>query len=109
MAAVQSQPADIVDYVAGGTVTAGAPVLSGTMLLVPIVSGGSGDHIPCHRTGMHFLPKVSAQAWTAGAALYWAVATSNVTSTVGANQRIGTAGLAAANPSASGWVILGQF
>jgi predicted RecA/RadA family phage recombinase len=109
MAAIQSRPADTIEVTLAAAAVSGVPFLAGTMLLVPITDGAIGDVIACHRVGMHELPKVSAQAWTIGQALYWNAAGPNVTSTASTNQRIGTAGKVAANPSTIGWVILGQF
>jgi predicted RecA/RadA family phage recombinase len=52
------------------------------------------------------LAKVSAQAWTEGAKIYWDDTAKNFTTTSGGNTLAGVAAAAAANPSATGKVRL---
>src|SRR5262245_37203943 len=56
--------------------------------------------------GVYTLEKVSAQAWTEGALIYWDNSAKNCTTTSTSNTRIGVAAAAAANPSATGKVRL---
>ena len=67
------------------------------------------DALPIALTGVWELPKVSAEAWTQGAIVYWD-GTSSVTvtnNTAGDLKRIGWAYAAADNPSSTGQVLLG--
>ena len=60
--------------------------------------------------GVFSLAKVSAQAWTQGAKVYWDNTAKNVTTTATSNTLIGVAVAAAANPSDTGLVRLnGSF
>lgn len=109
MSTTKVHDGQIVNVTLAATATSGTPFLVGTMLVVPITDGAIGESIACERTGMHTLNKVSAQAWNAGAAIYWDDTAKNCTTTSAGNTRVGTAGAAAANPSSTGRVILGQF
>lgn len=57
-------------------------------------------------SGVFDLSKVSAQAWTAGALIYWDDATKLTTTVLTGNKLIGVALLVAANPSSVGRVRL---
>ncbi len=50
--------------------------------------------------------KVSAQAWTAGALIYWDDTNSNFTTVAAGNTLVGIAAQDAANPTSTGYVIL---
>lgn len=86
------------NYVAPGdtlTVTAPATVLSGGAVLVGSLFGVAstdaliGAEVSINTSGVYDLPKTAAQAWTAGALLYWSgTAVTNVAST---NKLIGVA------------------
>ena len=56
--------------------------------------------------GIYSLPKVSAQAWALGDALFWDPVAARVTNAPGSLQRIGFATAIAANPSSTGNVLL---
>lgn len=101
-------PGSMIDVVLLAAATAHVPFLMGTMLVVPETDGAIGDTVACRCDGVHEIKKISAQAWANGVALYWD-GTDSVTSTASTNQRIGNAAKVAANPSATGWVKLGQF
>ncbi|MAY85575.1 MAG: hypothetical protein CML02_02455 [Pseudooceanicola sp.] len=58
------------------------------------------------RRGVFTLAKTSAQAWTVGAKLYWDDTNKVCTTTASGNTLIGAAVAAAANPSATGDVLL---
>jgi predicted RecA/RadA family phage recombinase len=86
------------NYIAEGdtlTITAGSAIPSGSGVLVGSVFGvaaadiASGAEGPINLTGIYDLPKTAAQAWTAGALIYWSgTACTNVAST---NKLIGIA------------------
>lgn len=87
-------------------VTSGQGVLIGSLFGVALTDGAPGDDVAIATEGVWDLPKVSAQAWTVGARIYWVAADENCTTTAGANKLIGVAVAAAANPSATGRVRL---
>jgi len=107
MARTYIQPGDVLTLVAPtGGVTAGTPVLIGGLLVVPQNTAAQGAEFEGMAVGVHELPKVSAQAWTQGAAVYWDNTAKNVTTTATSNTLIGVAAAEAANPSATGRVRL---
>ena len=84
----------------------GAGVLTGAMFGVAQSAGIIGDTIAVVRTGEFDLPKLEAQAWVQGAVVYWDDGNSRCTTVATGNTKVGFAGAAAANPSATGAVIL---
>lgn len=103
------------NYVSPGehiTVTAAADITSGQMVVAGAVFGVaqetvlSGAPVVLVRRGVFELPKTSAQAWTVGAKLYWDAANAVCTTTLSGNTLIGAAAAIAANPSATGTVLL---
>jgi len=111
MATNYTQAGEVVTLVApSGGVVSGAGVRVGVCFGVALHDAAAGADVEVQRRGVFTLPKVSAQAWTQGAAIYWdddavggAVAT---TATTAGNILIGFAAAAAANPSATGSVVL---
>lgn len=99
------QPGDTITVVAPATITSGDGVLVGLLFGIAVTDAGSGDDVDIKTTGVFELPKVSAQAWTQGAQIYWDDGNSNCTTT-DTNVPIGVATAAAANPSAVGYVRL---
>lgn len=101
------QPGEIVTLTApAGGVLSGDAVLIGGIFGVACANAAEGAVFECQIEGVFELPKVSAQAWTQGAPLYWDAVAKKVTSAPADNPRIGFAAKAAANPSASGIVLL---
>lgn len=98
----------------GDTLTLTAPYarLSGQGMLVGSIFGvatadvASGADVEARLAGVVDLAKVSAQAWTQGALIYWDDTAKNCTTTSSTNKLIGVAAAAAANPSATGRVRL---
>ncbi len=98
----------------GENITLAAPynVSSGDGLLVGSVFGVasndalSGADVETVVTGVFSLNKVSAQAWTQGALIYWDNAAKLCTTVPTSNKLIGIAALAAANPTSTGLVRL---
>ena len=100
----------------GDTVTAIAPsggVLSGELVRIGHLIGvacfdaAEGAEVELKTTGVHDLPKTSAQAWAVGAPIYAIAASNLLTNAAGTgNYLVGVAVAAAANPSATGRVRL---
>jgi predicted RecA/RadA family phage recombinase len=90
-----------------GGVVAGNIVVIGSLIGVAATTAAQTLPFTMSRTGVYGLAKVSAQAWAAGAKIYWDSATKLATTTVGSNTLIGTAIEDAANPSSVGKVLLG--
>lgn len=98
------QSGDVMTYTAGGTISSGDPVQFGQSFGVALIDATSGNPVEVAMTGVWTLPKVSAQAWTEGALIYWTGTACTTTAT--GSLLIGTAAAAAANPSATGVVRL---
>ena len=99
----------------GHNVTVPAPVggtVSGDFYLIGSLFGCASttqlanENVVLTVDGVFTVNKVSAQAWTVGAAIFWDNAARNFTTTASGNTRIGVAVEAAANPSATGVVRL---
>ncbi len=91
-------------------VASGAGFLVGSIFAVASTDAVSGDNVEGVVEGVFSLAKVSAQAWTAGAPIYWDNTAKNCTTTATSNKLIGVAVAAAANPSSVGSVRLnGSF
>lgn len=102
------QPGEVVGVTAPATVASGAGVLVGSLFGVATAGAASGAPVEIATRGVFDIAKVSAQAWTEGARIYW-IAADNVATTAaasGANKLIGVAVLAAADPSPTGRVLL---
>lgn len=105
MATNFAQPGQVLTLTApAGGVTSGSGYLIGAMFVVALHTALAGEAFEGQLTGVWSLPKILAQAWTEGAALYWDG--SKVTSAASTNALIGHAAAAAANPSATGMVRL---
>jgi len=87
-------------------VVAGAGLLVGSIFGVAITDALSGASVEAAVEGVYTMAKVSAQAWTVGALIYWDNTAKNCTTTVGTNKLIGVAAAVAANPSSTGSVRL---
>ena len=100
------EPGDTVPFTAPATVTAGTGVKIGDCLVIPLVSVASGERFSGVRTGIVEHAKLSAQAWTEGQQVNWDDTNKRFTSVTTGNFRAGVAAEAAANPTATGKVIL---
>lgn len=90
----------------GGCVSGGLYKI-GALIGVCIVSVAEGAEVELKTTGVWDLAKTSAQAWTAGDAIYMIPGTRLLTNVAGTgNFLVGYAPIAAANPSATGRVRL---
>jgi predicted RecA/RadA family phage recombinase len=87
-------------------VTAGTGVKIGDILVIPLVSVASGERFSDVRTGIVEHAKLSAQAWTEGQQVNWDDTNKRFTTVTTGNYKAGVAAEVAANPSATGKVIL---
>ena len=102
-------PGNVVAVPAPANVSSGDGVLVGSLFGVASYSALSGAEVEVKVNGVFELPKVSAQAWTVGAAIYWDDTAKKCTTAAGsepANTLIGKALAVAANPSDTGVVRL---
>lgn len=100
------QTGDSVTLTAPYDVASGDGLLVGAVFGVATLAALANADVETQLVGVVDLPKVSAQAWTIGAAVYWDNAAKNVTTVAGGNTKIGAALAVAANPSATGRVRL---
>ena len=92
-----------------GGVVSGQPLVVGKIFGVVAETVPAGVSFALWRKGIYTLSKTNAQAWAQGDALYWDAANSVVTNVnSGALLAVGYAAAAAANPSPTGQVLLGQ-
>jgi len=96
----------VLSVLAAATITSGDGVLTGTIFGVAQTDAISGENVEVVRAGVFTLPKVSAQAWTQGAKIYWDDTAKLATTVATANTVIGAATEIAANPSGTGDVLL---
>ncbi|WP_439616663.1 DUF2190 family protein [Shinella sp.] len=100
------QPGEVVTVPAPYDVASGAGALVGKLFGVATGAYASGADAEIRTKGVFELPKVSAQAWTVGADIYWDDTAKNCTTTTTSNTLIGKALAVAANPSPTGVVRL---
>lgn len=100
------QPGDTITVPAPADVASGAGVLVGKLFGVASSDAKSGDPVEISRSGVYELAKTSAQAWTVGALIYFDGSKATTADASGANPKIGYALAVAANPSATGIVVL---
>lgn len=102
-----SQPGDVLTLTApSGGVVSGTVYLIGTLLVVAQNTVAQTLPFEGKTTGVFEYAKVSAQAWTEGAKVYWDNTAKNFTTTATDNTLAGVAVAAAANPTATGRVRL---
>lgn len=100
------QPGDSIEITAGASLTGGQGLLTGTMFGVVTASAASGEKAVVVTEGVFTLPKLSEQAWTVGALIYWDESEGQCTTVSTDNTKIGYAVEAAADPSGTGVVRL---
>lgn len=96
------QEGKILKHTAGGTITAGSPVIFGNRVGIAMVDMVSGDVKSIEMEGVFSVNKVSAQAWAAGDEIFWDAGASLFTTVATGNTQAGYATEAAANPTAKG-------
>ena len=100
------QTGDVLTLTAPYARTSGQGMLVGSIFAVcttDIASGATGE---AETLGVFELAKLSAQAWTVGALIYWDDTAKNCTTVASTNKLIGVATAVAQNPSATGRVRL---
>ena len=100
------QEGDNVTLPAPYDVLSGGGALVGSLFGVAVDDALTGANVVLVREGVFTMPKTSAQAWTQGAKIYWDDTNKVCTTTATANTLVGVALAAAANPSATGEVLL---
>lgn len=76
------QEGDTIVITAGSALASGAGVQVGRIFGVAATDIANGADGPINLTGVYDLPKTAAQAWTAGALIYWTgTACTNVAAT----------------------------
>lgn len=84
----------------------GAGFQVGGIFAIALRGALNGQPVEGVREGVYTLPKTSAQAWAQGDKIYWDVANKRCDTDGTVGMLIGTATVAAANPSASADVLL---
>ena len=101
------QPGDVVTVTAPAAVSAGDLVAVGALIGVAATGVASGAEVEIRTSGVFDLAKTSAQAWsTVGLAIYMDASTGAATTVATGNKLIGVNVATAANPSATGKVLL---
>jgi predicted RecA/RadA family phage recombinase len=101
------QEGDNLEFTApSGGVTSGVGVKIGDLLVIAEETAAVGVKFRGRRTGVVECAKLSAQAWTEGQQVNWDDTNKRFTTVTTGNFRAGVAAAAAANPSATGKVVL---
>ena len=100
------QSGDVITVPAAADVASGQGHLVGSLFGIAQAAALSGADVPLVTQGIFEHAKTSAQAWTVGAKLYWDDTAKVFTTTASGNTLVGAAAAAAANPSATGLVLL---
>lgn len=93
-----------ISIIAAAAAASGDPVLVGSLFGVATGKAAIGDTVTLTREGVFELKKTSAQAWTVGQKIYFDG--TECTTVVSTNKLIGVAVQVAADPSATGFVLL---
>lgn len=101
------QEGDVLEFVAPtGGVTSGTGVKIGDAFVVALDTQVATAKFRGQRTGVVEHAKVSAQAWTEGQQINWDDTAKLMTTVTTGNFRVGYAAAVAANPTATGKVVL---
>jgi predicted RecA/RadA family phage recombinase len=101
------QEGDVLEFVAPtGGVVAGTGVKIGDILVIALDTAAVGVKFRGRRTGVVEHAKLSAQAWTEGQQVNWDDTNKRFTTVTTGNFRAGVAAAVAANPTATGKVVL---
>ena len=96
----------VVEVPAPYAVSSGGGALVGSIFGIAQADAESGATVALVRSGVFTHAKTSAQAWTVGAKLYWDDTNKVFTTAASGNTLVGVAMSVAANPSATGTVLL---
>lgn len=101
------QEGTVLEFVApSGGVVAGTGVKMGDLLVIALDTAAVSVKFRGQRTGVVSHAKVSAQAWTEGQQVNWDNTAKLMTTVTTGNFRAGVALAVAANPTATGQVVL---
>jgi len=104
------QPGQVVPLTAPYDVASGGGLKVGGIVGIATYAAKSGEKVETKLDGVFDVAKTSAQAWTAGAVIYWDDTAKVFTTVTTSNTKVGVAVLDAANPSDFGRVRLnGSF
>jgi predicted RecA/RadA family phage recombinase len=100
------QDGESLTFIAPAAVTAGVGVKIGDILVIPNVTAAISVPFTGIRNGVVEHAKLSAQAWTEGQRVHWDDTNKRFTTVTTGNFTAGVAYEVAANPSATGKVLL---
>jgi predicted RecA/RadA family phage recombinase len=101
------QPGESLEFTApAGGVVSGTGVKIGDLLVIAEVTAAVGVRFNGLRLGVVEHAKLSAQAWTEGQQVNWDDTNKRFTTVTTGNFKAGVAARVAANPSATGFVVL---
>lgn len=96
------QEGEALNLTAPYAVSSGGGFKVGSIIAIAAADAENGADVVGNVCGVYEVAKVSAQAWTVGALIYWDNSAKNFTTTSSANTLAGVAVAAAANPSSTG-------
>jgi predicted RecA/RadA family phage recombinase len=85
-----------------GGVVSGNGYIIGDLFVIATVTVAQGLPFAAKTRGVFELPKLSAQAWTEGAKVYWDAGNARLTTVTSGNRLVGVASEVANNPSSVG-------
>lgn len=100
------KPGETIGIIAPHDLKSGEFVKVGALSGVAQGAALAGEEVNIVRKGVFVLPKLAAQAWGLGAAIYWDAAESECTTVDTDNDLIGAVAVPAADPSETGQVLL---
>lgn len=100
------QKGGVVTLVAPAALAAGVGILVGSLFGITTNAVASGAEVEVLREGVFTVAKNSAEAWTVGAKVYWDDTAKVFTITNTTDTLVGVCYAVAANPSATGVVLL---
>ena len=100
------QEGDALTLTAPYAVSSGGGFKVGSIIAIAAADAGNGATVVGLTEGVFTVAKVSAQAWTVGALVYWDDSAKNFTTTSSGNTLSGVAVAVAANPSSTGRIRL---
>lgn len=105
--AYEVSPGLKLDFAMPAAVTSGSGVLIGGVFGFAVTDGALGERVTLGLTGVWAdVDKASGEAWTEGQNVYWDSTNERVTTTAGANKKIGFARFAAAAADTLGTIRL---
>ncbi|WP_445289668.1 DUF2190 family protein [Variovorax atrisoli] len=100
------QPGDVLDYTASANVAAGAVVVMGARVGIAVADIAAGESGPVRVKGVVELAKLSTDAISQGALVYWDADDFRLTTTASGNTLAGYAAKAAAASTTTVWLHL---